>query len=65
MSIIGEILIEFLFHTCCGWLGHWVVRILTLGKIKMEYGDETPSCLAEVVGVAFLIPVSILIWAIV
>ncbi|MDA7888343.1 hypothetical protein N9A86_03055 [Akkermansiaceae bacterium] len=65
-SIIAEVLIDILFQTlfqtCCGWLGHWVVRILTLGKVQIEYGDETSSCLAGITGVIFLIAVGMLIW---
>lgn len=63
-SVISEVLIDILFHSCCGWLGHWVVRIFTLGKVQMEYGDETPSSLAAIIGVLFLISAALLINAI-
>ena len=36
-------LFESVFLTICGWVGHVVVRILTLGRVKLDWGTESES----------------------
>jgi hypothetical protein len=33
-----HVVIDAVFFTICGWLGHVVVRMLTLGRVKLEWG---------------------------
>jgi hypothetical protein len=32
--------IECLFFTVCGWIGHVVVKAVTFGKMDLEWGAE-------------------------
>ena len=58
--IITDILVDILFYTCCGWVGHIVIKIITLGKVDLEYGDSSESPIAASIGAAFLIAIAIL-----
>ena len=53
-------LFECVFHFICGWVGHIVVRILTLGRVKLDWGAESESNVTEAVGVIFLLMIGIL-----
>ncbi len=58
---ILEFIVECLFFTVCGWVGHIVVKLVTLGKVDLEWGSGSESVLAEWLGVFFLLVISGLI----
>ncbi len=42
MNILSHILAflwECLFYAACGWIGHWTVKILTLGRVNLDWGE--------------------------
>jgi len=51
---------ECVIHSICGWVGHIVVRILTLGRVKLDWGAESESNVTEAIGVIFLLMIGIL-----
>lgn len=53
--------LEILFFGFCGWLGHVAVKILTLGKIDLDYGDSSESVITEWIGVGVLLAIAMLI----
>ena len=54
-------LFESVFLTICGWVGHVVVRILTLGRVKLDWGTESESSVTEAIGIIFLLMMGILV----
>ena len=50
-----EWFIEVIIHTSCGWLGHHFVRLITFGKVELDYGDSSESNLAEVIGAGLIL----------
>lgn len=50
-----ESLVEILFYSLCGWVGHIAVKIFTLGKVDLDYGDTSDGCVAEWIGVVVLL----------
>jgi hypothetical protein len=58
--LIVEWLIEVLFFTCCGWVGYIVVKVITLGKVELEYGDSSESFLTQCIGFIFILAVILL-----
>ena len=50
-----EWMIEILFHTCCGWIGQIFVKLITFGKVELEYGDSATSTLGEWIGAGLLL----------
>jgi hypothetical protein len=58
---ILEFIIECLFFTVCGWIGHIVVKVITLGKVDLEWGAAAESALTEWIGLFFLLSVAGLI----
>lgn len=52
---------ECVFFSICGWVGHVVVRILTLGRVKLDWGAESESNVTEAIGVIFLLMIGILV----
>ena len=53
--IIVEFIIEVLFFTVCGFVGHVVVKALTFGKIDLEWGSGSESVLTEWLGFFFIL----------
>ena len=53
--------LEILFFGFCGWLGHVVVKILTFGKVDLDYGDSSESVITEWIGVGVLLAIAMLI----
>jgi len=51
---------ECVFLSICGWVGHVVVRILTLGRVKLDWGTESESNVTEAIGAIFLLMTGIL-----
>ena len=60
MIIVGWI-IEVLFRSLCGWVGHAVVKALSVGRIDLEWSDGPESVLAGWLGFFFLLGVAVLI----
>jgi hypothetical protein len=52
---ILEWLLEVVCHTCCGWVGHHFVKLITFGKVDLDYGDSSESVMAEVIGGAVVL----------
>ena len=58
-----EILVEFLFFIVCGWTGNLVVRVITLGKVNLDWGVDSDSIVTEAIGMIFLLLLGIaLFW---
>lgn len=55
------LIVECLFHTVCGWIGHLFVKALTFGRIELEWGDGSESVIAEWIGVFIVITAGALI----
>src|SRR5437867_4276472 len=58
---ILEFIVECLFFTVCGWIGHTVVKVIAFGKVDLEWGSGSESVLAEWLGLFFLLLVAGLI----
>jgi hypothetical protein len=54
-------IVEILFFSVCGWIGHIVVKGLTLGKIDLDYGDSSESIITELIGVGILLALAVII----
>jgi hypothetical protein len=48
--MIVEFIIEILFYTVCGWVGRVVVKLLTFGKVDLEWARGSESVLSEWLG---------------
>jgi hypothetical protein len=56
-------LVECLFYSVCGWVGHTVVRLCSLGRIRLDWGSDSESCLTEAIGAIFLLGLGlVLLW---
>lgn len=53
--ILLQFIIDILFFTVCGWVGHVVVKALTFGKVDLDWGSGSESILAEWLGLFFLL----------
>jgi hypothetical protein len=42
-----ELIVRCLFFTVCGWIGHSVIKALTLGKVDMDFRLEGFWCVRE------------------
>ena len=51
---------ECVFLSICGWVGYVVVRIFTLGQVKLDWGADSESNVTEVIGAIFLLMIGIL-----
>ena len=54
-------IIEILFFGFCGWLGHVAVKIFTLGRVSLDYGDNSESVITEWIGVGAFLAIAMLI----
>jgi|GEM_PF-1280467 len=54
-------IVEILFFGFCGWLGHVSVKIVTLGKVDLDYGESSESVITEWIGVGVLLAIAMLI----
>lgn len=52
---IFEFIVECLFFTICGWIGHIVVKAVTLGRIDLDWGSASESIVAEWLGLAIVL----------
>lgn len=56
-----QFLFDILCHTICGWLGATFVKIITLGRIGLDWGEGcTKSILAEWTGLVALVGLVVL-----
>ncbi len=55
---IVEFILECLFFTVCGWIGHVVVKLITFGKVDLEWGAAAESMLAEWIGLFLVLLVA-------
>jgi hypothetical protein len=53
--IIAQFILEVLFFTVCGWIGHVVVKVVTFGKVDLDWGTGSESVLAEWLGFFFVL----------
>ena len=53
--ILLHFIIDILFFTVCGWIGHVVVKALTFGKVNLDWGSGSESILTEWLGLFFLL----------
>ena len=60
MTVISWIA-EILFDTVCGWVGHWVVKVVTFGKVELDWGTSSESIVAEYIGAGVLLALVLLI----
>lgn len=50
---------ECIFLSTCGWVGHVALRILTLGRVKLDWGAESESNVTEAIGAILLLMIGI------
>lgn len=43
-------IVEILFQSTCGWIGHHLLRVVTFGRIAPPWGRDSESAVAEWVG---------------
>lgn len=60
MNIVG-LIIEVLFHSGCGWIGNFAVKVVTFGKVDLETGDSSETILTECLGAGVLIGVAVVV----
>lgn len=57
-------IVGLIFHTVCGWIGATSVKIITFGRVDLDWGEGcTESILAEWTGLLVLVGLIILILA--
>ncbi|TAG08470.1 MAG: hypothetical protein EAZ42_10455 [Verrucomicrobia bacterium] len=54
-------ILEILFFGFCGWLGHVTVKIVTLGKVDLDYGNSSESVITEWIGVGVFLAIAMLV----
>ena len=54
-------ILEILFELCCGWVGHWTVKLLTFGKVDLHDHCDEDSRIPELVGAIVLLLLIIVI----
>ncbi|MDP4793010.1 MAG: hypothetical protein NWQ35_00915 [Verrucomicrobiales bacterium] len=59
--IVIQLIADFLFHSLCGRLGHFVVKAVTFGKVEIEWEISSESILAEYIGAGILLGAAVLI----
>ncbi len=59
--IVIQVLIEVLFYTICGWVGHIAVKAVTFGKVDLDWGNSSESIITECIGAGVLLALAMLI----
>lgn len=44
-----------LWDLVCGWVGHHAVKLLTLGRVRLDYGATSEGVIAESIGAGVLL----------
>jgi hypothetical protein len=60
MTVI-QLVFVFLFHTLCGWVGHVAVKVVTFGKVDLDWGDSSESIITETIGAGVLLGIAMII----
>lgn len=60
-SYLFHFLVEVVFYTVCGWIGSTFVRLLTFGRVDLDWREGSESVLAEWIGLAVLVGVILLV----
>jgi len=55
----GSFLIDIVFSSICEWVGYVTIRILTMGRVKLDWGRGTESVMAEAIGIIVLLMIGI------
>ncbi len=50
-----ELIIEGFFYWVCGWVGHVFVKVITFGKVDLEWGSSSESVITETIGMCALL----------
>ena len=54
-------IVGLIFHTVCGWIGATFVKIITFGRVDLDWGEGcTESILAEWTGLLVLVGLIVL-----
>jgi hypothetical protein len=53
-------IVNKLFFGFCGWLGHVTVKMVTLGKVDLDYGDSSESVITEWIGFGVFLAIAML-----
>lgn len=53
-----EFIVECLFYTLCGWIGHVVVKVVTFGKVDLDCVTGSESLITQYIGLAFVLVVA-------
>jgi hypothetical protein len=56
--MVLEFILECLFYTVCGWVGHVVVKAMTFGRVDLDWGTSSESVLTEWIGLVFVLIVA-------
>ena len=57
--MLFEVIMEVLIHGFYGWVGHMFVRVITFGRVRLDYGEDAESAHAEVIGAVVLLVIFI------
>ena len=64
IEAVLRFLILELCWSFCGWVGYITVKVITLGRVNLEYGDDSAGALTAAIGFFVLLAVGILAtWA--
>jgi hypothetical protein len=62
---ILEFIVECFFFTVCGWIGHLVVKLVTLGRVDLDWDSGSESVITAWIGFFFLLLVGgVIAWII-
>lgn len=50
LMFIAEFIFEMLFFVVCGWVGHAVVKVVTFGKVDLDWGPGSKAVVTECLG---------------
>ena len=56
--IVLEFILDCLFYTVCGWVGHVVVKAITFGRVDLDWGTSSESVLTEWIGLVLALAVA-------
>lgn len=59
--IVISWIVEIFFEALCGWVGYAVVKVITCGKVELDWTNGGESVVASVFGIVFLLMLLFLI----